>query len=480
MKKNILIYELILTAVLITALPLINLGQDNAGLKKLEGSWVGPLKVRGTELRLVMNILFNAADSAIVTFDSPDQGVNNIPTSKVRFTGDSLIVESSRLRGKFSGVIEEGPVSMTGTWKQLTVTLPITFTKTEKKIGVNRPQEPRSPLPYLQEEVLFQNPSAGIELSGTLTLPKGNGPFPAAILITGSGPQNRDEELMGHKPFLVLSDYLTRQGLAVLRYDDRGIGKSKGSFASATTLDFATDAEAALDFLKKRKEIDSLKVGLIGHSEGGLIAPIVASRRSDVDFIILMAGPGLIGEQILLLQSALIAKNKGENDRSIMAGQKLSKDIFGILKKNPDNKKAEDKIRDLVIRFEKKNSSDSSYHKLSEDELGLEIQSLTSPWFRTFLTLDPEVYLSKVNCDVLAINGSLDLQVPPSENLQGIEKALIFGGNPRYTVIELPGLNHLFQTAKTGIPEEYAKIDETIAPKALEVIGDWIKKILGR
>ncbi|MCK9422670.1 MAG: alpha/beta hydrolase [Bacteroidales bacterium] len=480
MKKNCLIFSQIMTVLLIMAFPLINLGQDNAALKKLEGSWVGPLKLRNIELRLVMNISFNSADSAIVTFDSPDQGVKDIPTSKVNFTGDSLIVESSRLRGKFSGVIKEGLASMTGIWKQLTVSLPVTFTKSEKKIGSTRPQEPRPPLPYLQEEVVFQNPSAGIELSGTLTLPKGNGPFPAAILITGSGPQNRDDELMGHKPFLVLSDYLIRKGMAVLRYDDRGIGKSKGSFKSATTLDFATDAEAALDFIKKRKEIDSLKVGLIGHSEGGLIAPIVASQRSDVNFIILMAGPGLVGEQILLLQSALIEKNKGESDESIMEQQKLSKDIFGVLKKNPDNKKAEDKIRDLVARFEKKNSSDTSFHRLSEDELNLQIQSLTSLWFRCFLTLNPEEYLSKVKCDILAINGSLDLQVPPAENLQAIEKALIFGGNPKYTIIELPGLNHLFQTATTGSPEEYSKIEETMAPKALEVIGDWIKKTLGR
>ncbi|MEI7983603.1 MAG: alpha/beta fold hydrolase, partial [Bacteroidota bacterium] len=450
MRKNPTTFFLVLTFAVIAFLPLNGFGQEISGLKKLEGSWVGPLKVRGMELRLVMNISFSVADSVIVTFDSPDQGVNDIPSSRVTFTGDSLIVESGRLRGKFSGIVTQNPETITGTWAQLTVNLPVTFTRTEKITRVNRPQEPRPPLPYHQEEVVFQNQAAGIELAGTLTWPKGSGPFPAAILITGSGPQNRDEELLGHKPYLVLSDYLTRRGIAILRYDDRGTGKSKGNFAASTTFDFASDANAALDFLKKRTEIDSLKTGLIGHSEGGLIASIVASRRPEVDFIVLMAGPGLTGEDILLLQSALISKINGATDQSISAAQKLSKDIYAVLKKTPDNQKAEVKIRDLIARFDKKYSGDTTYNRLEEQELKLQIQSLTSPWFRCYLTLDPEVYLSKVKCQVLAIIGSLDLQVPPSENLQAIEKALIFGGNPHYTVTELTGLNHLFQTAKTG------------------------------
>jgi hypothetical protein len=217
---------------------------------------------------------------------------------------------------------------------------------------------------------------------------------------------------------------------------------------------------------------------VIGHSEGGIIAAIMASRRTDVDFIVMMAGPGLNGEQILLLQSSLIARNSGEREEVIEANQKLSKGLYEILKKYPDTAKASVKIRSLIARFDKKYASDTSYHKLSGEELALQLRILNSPWFRCFLVLDPEDYLSKVHCNVLAMIGSLDLQVPSSENLEAIEKALIFGGNPNYTIIEMPGLNHLFQTAKTGGPEEYSKIEETISPKALETMGEWISKTI--
>jgi fermentation-respiration switch protein FrsA (DUF1100 family) len=320
------------------------------------------------------------------------------------------------------------------------------------------------------------NGAGGFELAGTLTMPEKEGRYPVAILVTGSGPQNRDEELLGHKPFLVLADYLTRQGFAVLRYDDRGVGKSKGEFKTATTLDFAGDAEAAFDFLKNRPGIDSAAIGIIGHSEGGLIAPIVASGRKDVAFIVLMAGPGLTGEQILLLQTALISKAEGADEKTISSTEKFSMNMYSVLKKNSDNEKAGKKLRLLIADYDKKNMKDTSYHQLSETEISAQVESLTSPWFRTFLTLNPEDYLSKVTCPLLAVNGSLDLQVPPKENLQAIEKSLIFGGNSTYVVEELPGLNHLFQTATTGSPSEYSKIEETISPAALELIGNWMKK----
>ena len=339
---------------------------------------------------------------------------------------------------------------------------------------LNRPQEPKPPFPYRSEEVTFKNNAAGIVLAGTLTLPEKDGRYPVAVLITGSGPQNRDEALMGHKPFLVLADWLTRQGIAVLRYDDRGVAKSGGDINPATTFDFATDAEAALEFLKNRKEIDSTKIGFIGHSEGGIIAPIIASRRHDVAFVVLMAGPGITGEQILLLQPALISKAEGQDEKSINANNKLSRDIYSVLKKNHDNAIAEKKLRRLIADSDKKNARDTSYHRLSEQEIKGQIKSLTSPWFRCFLTLNPEEFLSKVTCPLLAIAGSLDLQVPPEEDLHAIEKAMIFAGNSHYRVEEFPGLNHLFQHATTGSPAEYPKIEETISPEVLDMIGKWI------
>ena len=427
-----------------------------------------------------MNVSFNEADSMTVTFDSPDQGVLDLPTNKVTLTDDSIYVSAGAIGGKFTGKMNKEETAIAGYWQQGGMSIAVTMERLGKRVIVNRPQEPKPPFPYRSEEVIFPNGRDGFDLSGTLTVPDGAGRYPAAILITGSGPQNRDEELAGHKPFLVLADFLTRKGFAVLRYDDRGVGKSKGEFKKATTFDFATDAEAALNFLKTRPEIDSTKIGLIGHSEGGLVAPIVASERKDIAFILLMAGPGLTGEQILLLQSALISRTEGADEASIKSNEKLSKDIYTVLKKNLDNEKVARKITTLMADFNKKNARDTSYHPMPEKELNLQIESLTSPWFRCFLTLNPEVYLSKVTCPLLAINGGLDLQVPPKENLEAIEKALIFGGNSDYVVEELPGLNHLFQTAKTGSPSEYAKIEETISPAALDMIWKWLEKNVGR
>ena len=377
---------------------------------------------------------------------------------------------------------QEKKLELRGSWAEtlnvqeteLRLVMNISFIKADSMITLNRPQEPKPPYPYRSEEVTFTKIGGGFDLAGTLTIPEKEGRYPVAILITGSGPQDRDEALSGHKPFLVLADYLTRQGIAVLRYDDRGVAKSGGIFKTATSFDFATDAESAIDFLKKRTDIDSLKIGLIGHSEGGIIAPIVASHRGDVAFIILMAGPGLTGEQILLLQSELISKAEKMDEKSIKANEKLSRDLYTVLKKNNDDAKAEQKLRALFAEIDKKNTRDTSYHKLTDAEISIQIKTVTSPWFRCFLTLNPEDYLSQVKCPLLAINGSLDLQVPPKENLQAIEKALIFGGNPRYTIEELPGLNHLFQHATTGSPAEYAKIEETISPSALVLIGNWI------
>ncbi|MEI6683269.1 MAG: alpha/beta hydrolase [Bacteroidota bacterium] len=444
------------------------------------GSWAGKLKVQGMELRLVMNVAFSPADSMTVTFDSPDQGAMDLPTSKVLIKDDSILVSSKKIGGKFSGRMNADHNAIPGSWKQGGMAFPLTMEKQEKPVTLNRPQEPHHPFPYLTEEVFFPNREGGFNLAGTLTLPEKGGPFPVAILVTGSGPQNRDEELLGHKPFLVLSDYLTRQGIAVLRYDDRGVAASGGEFKTATTLDFATDAEAALSFLQKRKDIDITKIGIIGHSEGGIIAPIVASRHPELAFVVLMAGPGLTGEQILLLQSELIARAEKGDEKTIAANLSLSAGMYKVIRKTADNAKAEKKLRDLFTAMDKKNARDTSYHKQTEEAISAEIKTLTSPWFRCFLTLDPQDYLTKVKCPLLAINGSLDLQVPSKENLAAIERAMIFGGNVGYTVEELPDLNHLFQHATTGSPTEYSKIEETISPGAMDMMARWILNNVGR
>ncbi|MCX6306028.1 MAG: alpha/beta hydrolase [Bacteroidetes bacterium] len=480
MKRNYIKTPAILILAVAMLISLAGRAQEGKTMKMLKGTWSGTLKIQSKQLRLVMNISSDEADSLNVTFDSPDQGVMDLPTSKVVLADNLLTVEAHGIGGEFTGKVNKTNDSIPGSWKQGGMSFPIVMVREGKRVTMNRPQEPKPPFPYRIEEVTFPNVAGGFELSGTLTLPEKTGTFAAAILITGSGPQNRDEELLGHKTFLVLADYLTRLGFAVLRYDDRGVGKSKGEFKTATSLDFATDAEAAFSFLKKHTEIDSAKIGFIGHSEGGLIAPIVASRRRDVAFVVLMAGPGVTGEQILLLQSALISKTEGEDEKSIKQNEKLSKEMYAVLKKNSDDTKAGQKLRLLIADFDKKNVKDANYHPMTEEELNAQVASLTSPWFRCFLTLNPEVYLSKVTCPFLAINGSLDLQVPPKENLEAIEKALIFGGNSSYVVEELPELNHLFQTATTGSPTEYVKIEETISPTALGLIGKWLQNNVGR
>ena len=468
-----LLFLLISAVILFGQLPAA--GQKPITMRDLKGFWSGHLKIQSMQLKLDMNISYNEADSLIVTFDSPDQGVLDLPTSKVTLT-DSLYISLHGIGASFAGLVSPRADTIRSLWKQAGMSFPITMVRQGQKTTLNRPQEPLPPFPYRTEEVVFKDSTAGCELAGTLTLPEKPGRFPLAVLVTGSGPQDRNEELLGHKPFLVLADFLTRSGFAVLRYDDRGTGKSTGDFGKATTLDFAADASAALDFARRHREVDTSRMGIIGHSEGGLIAPMVASSRKDVAFLVLLAGPGVPGEQILLAQAELIGKAEGNDAKSLEASQNVSKEIYTVLRKNSDNEKAAAKIRDLMKSFDKKMAGDTSYHPLPEAALNAQIKSITSPWFRCFLTLDPQQYLTKVTCPLLAVNGSLDLQVPAKENLQAIEKALIFGGNSRYTVEELQGLNHLFQTATTGSPTEYGKIEETMSPVALELIGTWLTK----
>jgi len=472
--KSLVIFKRSLVLLAVAIIQLTAYGQGSTTLKRLSGSWMGNIKIQTIELPIIMKVSVSSGDSMTVTFDSPSQGAKDIPTSRLVSSEDSIIVEVKSIASIFTGKLSINNDSISGNWKQSGFSFPLTFTRIEKKFVLNRPQEPRPPFPYDCVDVEFKNKKDGIDLAGTLTIPGSAGPFPAVILLTGSGPQNRDEELLGHKPFMVLAGWLTRQGIVVFRYDDRGTGKSGGVFPGATTFDFANDAGAALDFLKQRGEVDTTKIGFIGHSEGGMIAPVIASRRNDVAFIVLMAGPGLTGEQILLLQSALISKAEGMDEKNIKANEKLSKDIYTVLKKNKDNARAEQKIRRLFAGFDKKHAADSGHHPMPETQVDAQVKTIISPWFRCFLTFDPVDYLSNVKCPVLAINGELDLQVPPEENLQAIEKALIFGGNPNYEIKELKGLNHLFQTAKTGSPTEYSKIGETIAPVALETISNWI------
>ena len=441
----------------------------------IEGIWEGKLKVPGTELRIVFKISRNPDGTLNATLDSPDQGATDIPVEEVIFKDNTLRLEVKSAGGVFEGKVSEDFLVIEGAWKQSGQTLPLTVKRVDKAVEILRPQEPKKPYPYKEEEVTYENKDAGISLAGTLTLPSGDAPFPAVLLITGSGPQDRNETVFGHRPFLVLADYLTRQDIAVLRVDDRGVGESTGDFSRATSEDFASDVLAGVEYLKTCKEIDPTKIGLIGHSEGGIIDPMVAVKSSDVAFIVLMAGTGLTGEEILYLQGALIARAMGISEEDIVKNRQNNEKIFSLIKEVEDEKIIEEKLRQMFM---------ADWEKMSEEEkkaigdpevyLKVQLQSLLSPWFKFFLTYDPKPTLSKVKCPVLAINGEKDLQVPSKENLSAIEEALITGGNKNFTVKEFPGLNHLFQNTQTGLPAEYAKIEETISPEVLKIISDWV------
>ena len=378
--------------------------------------------------------------------------------------GPSLKMELKAIGGVFDGKINKDLTAIDGTWSQGGSSFPLALkrAKDQAELEPRRPQNPVKPYPYREEQVSYDNKTQHVTLAATLTIPPGKGPFPGVLLITGSGPQDRDESLMGHKPFLVLSDYLTRKGIVVLRADDRGVGKSTGTFTGWTTADFATDAEAGVMFLKTRAEVASHKIGLVGHSEGAIIASMLAARNPDVAFIVMMAGPGVPGKEILPQQTLLILEATGRSQQEAEKASAHEREILELAEQEPDDSLLEEQLREQAAG------------KVPEAQMEGEIKTLTSPWFRYFLTYDPGTALRKVTCPVLAIGGEKDLQVPAKQNLPVIRKALEEAGNKHFEVDELAGLNHLFQTAKTGTPSEYAEIEETMSPVAMDKIASWI------
>jgi pimeloyl-ACP methyl ester carboxylesterase len=475
--RRILISTLALAFILVQVSGALGLAEKGAGP---EGTWEGKLKAQlGIELRLVLHVSPPKAAGGPLhaTLDSVDQGAKGLEVDSVAVQDGALVFEMKKLGAKFRGTLNAEGTEAVGRWEQSGLSLPLTLKKTDKPSELRRPQEPRPPFPYEAEDVSYENRTAGIKLAGTLTKPKGAGPYPAVILISGSGPQDRDESILGHKPFLVLADALTRRGIAVLRFDDRGVGGSTGKTMSSTSEDLAGDVLAGVAFLKARPEIDSRAIGLIGHSEGGIIAPMVAARSSDVAFIVLMAGTGMGGEEILVRQGALIFKALGLKDKRLAQISDLQKRAIAIAKEEKDDKVVAEKLRAIAREQMAALPEDQAKEVGDLDKLAeVQIEMLRSPWFRFFLNYDPRPTLAKVRCPVLAICGEHDLQVPPKENLEAIEAALHGSGNKRVTVRELPGLNHLFQTSQTGSPAEYAQIEETIAPSALKLMGDWIEE----
>jgi len=444
-------------------------GQD------ITGQWNGILKVQGMQLRIVFNIT-KTENGFTSTMDSPDQNAKGIPVTSASFENQTLKLVVSNIGVEYEGILGKDNI-VTGNFRQSGMTIPLNLSKEIAEKGkLVRPQDPVKPYPYYEEEITFRNAKADVTLAGTLTLPKKDSVFPVVILISGSGPQNRNEELLGHKPFLILSDYLTRNGIAVLRYDDRGTSASTGDFKTATSVDFASDVEAGIAYLKTRKEINQKKIGLMGHSEGGIIAPMVASHSKDISFIVLLAGTGIPGDQLLLLQQELIGKATGLGEADLKKAKNINLGAYDLVVKSKSNDQLKIDLTNYIKKSLAENGNAFKPEDMSEDDfVKLQVNQMASPWMQFFIQYDPAIALNKVKCPVLAINGEKDLQVPPKENLEAIKKALTKGGNKKVTTIELPNLNHLFQECKTGSPSEYATIEQTFSPVALAEILKWIK-----
>ncbi len=460
------------TCARITIVAVLLLAAAVAAAQSPAGHWEGAIDLPNASLTVKIDLAQGDDGAWRGTIDIPQQGATGLRLVGIRAAADSVIFAIDGIPGEptFGGVLADDKLS--GRFSQNGMTFPFHLGR-EAVAPPNRPQEPHPPYPYTVEDVGYA--SGEVHLAATLTIPAGDGPFPAVVLLTGSGSQNRDEEIFGHKPFLVLADHLTRHGIAVLRADDRGVGGSTGSPATATTSDFADDAVAGVRFLGARPEIAADRIGLIGHSEGGIIGPMAASRApAEVAFVVMMAGTGVPLGEVVERQMALIAAASGADSATVAREVATTALVLDLIAAGADSVTVRREL-EAAIRAAEPTSTDAQLNGAVDGQLA----GVLTPWFRYALTLDPRTALRQLTCPVLALNGELDLQVEPQQNLPEIGQALAEAHNPDVTVLRLPGLNHLFQTATTGSPSEYGQIEETIAPEVLTAISDWISARFG-
>ena len=448
----------------------------------ITGSWQGVLIAGPQKLKIVFHVKRDSSNAYQSSFDSPDQGAFGIPCSETHVRSDSLEMLIQNIHGGYRGKWN-GKDSISGYFFQSGLSFPITLSRApDKEALLRRPQTPKPPFPYHSEDIEYDNPVNGIHYAGTITYPASGGPFPAVLLITGSGQEDRDETIFGHKPFAVIADYLTRRGFAVLRVDDRQIGKSTGDLSGATTLDFSKDVEASLHELQKRKDIDQEKIGLIGHSEGGLIAAMVAAENAELRFIITLAGPGLKGADLLALQIQAIDLSMGIPPEMVQAEKKLKSGLITALLSSGDSSKQFENAWNFYLTWKKNTDPEtvSSLGLQSEptavDFMRSYLKGLNNPWMIYFLQTNPADFLVKLKCKVLALNGSKDIQVVADPNLSAIDSALKKSQVKIYSTEKLPGLNHLFQHCKTCTIREYGELEETFSPETLQIMGDWLEK----
>lgn len=443
----------------------------------LQGAWVGSVKVGASQLRLRFNLSRDEPQHYSATMDSIDQGASGIPISRVTVNGKQLELEVKVAQAVYKGQYQVQPEQIQGHWQQGGQTFALILTRQLEE--PRKPQDPVKPYPYIEEQISFKNENAGIELAGTLTRPANTvKASPAVVLISGSGPQDRDQQILGHRPFLVLADYLTRQGFAVLRFDDRGIGKSGGTFLQATSLDFASDVSAAVRYLQQRSDINKAQIGLIGHSEGGLIAPIVTQQQSGIGFLVLLAAPGLTGAEVSSWQFASMLTTRGLPQSTVVHATAIYKSMNQFAAKKQQVTVAELEAHYQQLWQKLPAEVKQQLIPLGGGQLSPErLAELQNNWFQYFQRHDPQEWLSKIQIPTLVLYGSKDRQLEPTANLAVIEKSLQQAANSHYQLILLDGLNHMFQSAMTGRWDEYASISETLSPKLLISIRKWLQQV---
>lgn len=455
-------------------------GSSFSQATKYKGTWQGTLEINGIELRIVFHINDTEKGGLLTTADSPDQSAYGMKCDTTIITGNAITIEMKSLGASYKGILQND-TTIEGTFAQR-VELPLVLKKTDKQVTINRPQTPKAPFPYKSEDLVYSNADKSLNYGATITIPEGNGPFPAAVLITGSGAQDRDETIMNHKLFAVLADHLTRKGYIVLRVDDRGIGKSTGIFSEATSEDFAKDVNSSVDYLLSRKEVNKNKIGLIGHSEGGMIAPMVAAARKDINYIVLLAGPGVKIIELMAAQNEAIARSSGMSDQALKEIKPLFTKVVTTIMESKDSSSAHTAVTYITENWaastKKEILEEMDFDAVNKrkEYINEMVEQFQSPWFKYFIRFNPATYLEKLRCKVLAINGDKDVQVLSAQNLPGIKAALKKSKVKNYEIKEMPGMNHLFQTCLKCTVNEYGELEETIAPAALETICSWLDK----
>ena len=449
-----------------------------AGPNALVGRWLGELPLSGdSSLRLALEIDQRPDGSLGADLISLDQGADGAPSSRITFDDPHV-----RIDMRYPAVVIEGDLSadaqsLAAEYRQGGFRGPLPMVRVDRLPGLApRWQTPARPYPYAEEEVSYPGGAPDVTLAGTLTLPPGEGPYPAVVLVSGSGPQGRDELIGYHRPFLVLADHLTRRGIAVLRYDDRGVGQSTGAFSLATTADLADDAQAAVAYLRTRPDLQPGVIGMIGHSEGGMIAPMVASRSPEVSFIVLLAGPGTPITELIIAQIGLFALDGGATEAQAQALRAIYRVIHHAVVTAGERSAI---YNEVYAYYDGLTDAEHALLGWPRSVLNAVVESRLDPWWRYFLPFDPTVYLEKVTVPVLALNGDRDLNVPATENLAGIGRALSAGGNPDHTEIEYAGLNHMFNHNGEGEPADTTVAIETISPEVLDQVSSWIRERAG-